>query len=146
MSFATQINPTCGTYVLQSHLIFLLKISRDLESFISFGKMSHIFGAKKETISLSLLFVSLERYSLVNCNCCFFPQKFHSLEVGKALVRICVFLLLEFSYFYGVLCDRGFLLKQVLERWWLAIKCDFQCSFVYSIYFIVKASTMEHPN
>ena len=115
MIFTTQINPTCRTYVLQSlqghtdgiyFLIFLLKISRDLESFVSFCKMSHIFGAKKETISLSLLFVSLERYSLINCNCCFFPQKFHSLEVGKALVRICVFLLLEFSYFYGVLWQR----------------------------------------
>ena len=59
--FTTQINPTCRTYVLQSlqghtdriyFLIFLLKISRDLESFISFGQMSHIFGDKKEIASV----------------------------------------------------------------------------------------------
>ena len=35
--------------------IFLLKISRDSESFISFGKIFHIFGAKKETISVPYL-------------------------------------------------------------------------------------------
>ena len=62
--FTTQINPTCGTYVLQSlqwhsdgihFFIFLLKISRDSESFMSFGKMSHIFGAKKGTVSVPYL-------------------------------------------------------------------------------------------
>ena len=42
--------------------------------------------------------------------------------------------------------DRVILLKQVFERWWLVIICDSQCSFVHLIYFIVKASTMEHPN
>ena len=35
--------------------IFLLKISRDSESFMSFGNMSHIFGAKKETLSVPYL-------------------------------------------------------------------------------------------
>ena len=58
------INSTCGTYVLQSlqghsdgiqFLIFPLKISRDSESFMSLGKMSHIFGAKKETVSVPYL-------------------------------------------------------------------------------------------
>ena len=53
-----------GTYVLQSlqghsdgihFFIFHLKISRDSESFISFGKMSHIFAAKKETVSVPYL-------------------------------------------------------------------------------------------
>ena len=53
-----------GIYVLQSlqghsdgihFLIFLLKISRDSESFMSFGKMSHIFRAKKETVSVQYL-------------------------------------------------------------------------------------------
>ena len=36
-------------------LIFLLKISRDSESFISFGKMFYIFGDKKETVSVPYL-------------------------------------------------------------------------------------------
>ena len=36
-------------------MIFLLKVSRDSESFMFFGKMSHIFGAKKETVSLPYL-------------------------------------------------------------------------------------------
>ena len=53
--YTTQINTTCGTYVLQSlqghsdgipFFLFLLKISRNSESFMSFGKMSHIFGVK----------------------------------------------------------------------------------------------------
>ena len=32
-----------------------LKISRDSESFMSLGKMSHIYGAKKETVSTPYL-------------------------------------------------------------------------------------------
>ena len=61
MIFTTQINPTCSTYVLQSlqghsdFFLFLLKISRNSESFMSFGKMFHIFGAKKETVSVPYL-------------------------------------------------------------------------------------------
>ena len=64
MIFTTQINPTCSTYVLRRlqgysdgihFLIFLLKISRDSESFTSFGKMSHIFGAKKQIFSVPYL-------------------------------------------------------------------------------------------
>ena len=59
--FHYSYKPTCGTYVLQSlqghsdgihFFIFLLKISRDSEPFMSFGKMSHIFGAKKGTVSV----------------------------------------------------------------------------------------------
>ena len=53
-------------------------------------------------ISLSLLFVWLKLNSFADCDRCFFPQKFHSQEVGKALVRVCMFQLLEFQYFYGV--------------------------------------------
>ena len=34
---------------------FSLKISRDSESFMSFGNMSHIVGAKKETVSVPYL-------------------------------------------------------------------------------------------
>ena len=61
--FTIQINPTCDTYLSQSlqrrshgnhFLIFLLKILRDSESFISFGKISHIFGAKKTATVLYL--------------------------------------------------------------------------------------------
>ena len=33
---------------MESIFYFFKKISRDSESFISFGKMSHIFGANKE--------------------------------------------------------------------------------------------------
>ena len=64
--FTTQINPTCDTYVLQVlqeysygiPLIFLLEILRDLESFISLGKMSHIIGnGFSVIISLDLIIV-----------------------------------------------------------------------------------------
>ena len=60
----SQINPTCDTYVLQSlqghsrgtqFLIFNLNAFSVSEFLISFGKMSHIFGAKKETDSVPYL-------------------------------------------------------------------------------------------
>ena len=78
--------------------IFRLKIYIDLESFIFFGKMSDIFGAKKETISVSYLteFTLRLARTLFPRSYCYFLQKFHSQEVGKALVRICMVQLLEF--------------------------------------------------
>ena len=44
-----------GIPVESIFFIFLLSISRDSESFISFVKMSHIFGVKKETVSVPYL-------------------------------------------------------------------------------------------
>ena len=60
----SQINPTCDKYVLQSlqghsrgtqFLIFNLNDISVSEFLNSFGKMSHIFGAKKETDSVPYL-------------------------------------------------------------------------------------------
>ena len=60
----SQINPTCDTYVLQSleghprgaqFLIFNLNAFSISEFLISFGKMCHNFGAKKETDSVLYL-------------------------------------------------------------------------------------------
>ena len=76
------VNDKYVWFSLLHFLIFLLKIPRDSESIKYFGKMSHIFGAKKETVSVAYLtefaFRLVKSYSLVKCNCCFFAQKFHS--------------------------------------------------------------------
>ena len=59
--FVIQINPTCGTYVLQSlqghflvthFLSFAPEVLSVLEPFTSFGKISQIYGAKSETNSV----------------------------------------------------------------------------------------------
>lgn len=56
--FRIQINPTCGMHVLQGlsrgihFLILALKVLSLSESIISFGKVSKIFGSKKETDSV----------------------------------------------------------------------------------------------
>ena len=61
---SSQINPTCDKYVLQSlqgqsrgiqFLIFNLNAISVSEFLNSFGKISHIFGAKKETDSVPYL-------------------------------------------------------------------------------------------
>ena len=79
----SQINTTCDTYVLQNlqgHSRGTQFLTVNLNAFsvskflISFGKMSHIFGAKNETDSVSyLLFVYLRNCSLVNCSCNLVP-------------------------------------------------------------------------
>ena len=60
----SQIDPTCDTYVLESlgghsrgtqFLIFNLVAFSVSEFLISFGKISHIFGARKETDSVPYL-------------------------------------------------------------------------------------------
>ena len=152
--FTNHINPACATYVLKirqrhSHrihvFIFPFKISRDSESFISYGIMPHTFGAKKETVSVPYLIEFTLR--LVRT---LFPRK-----------PLLLYLSTKISFIRGeesscknlyacnvsmLYCDRLILLKQFWRRWWLAIICNSQWLLVYSIYFIIKASAIEHPN
>ena len=129
-------------------LIFLLKISRDAESFMAFGKMSHIFGPKKETVSVPYLTeftLRLVRTLFPRKLKLFLSTKISLIRDGEnpcknfyiSVARILIYLWCIVT---------AIILNQVLERWWLVIIRDSQCSFVYSIYFIIKASTMEEPN
>ena len=129
--------------------IFLLKISRDSEPFVSFGKMSHILRSKKETGSVSYLTDST--LSLVRTlfsrkpKLLFFSTKTSFVRGGESPCKnlhVSVTSILFFQWHIVTVI----LLKQFLEILWLVIICNPQCSFVYSIYFSVKATTMEHPN
>ena len=108
-----------------------LKVLNVLEYLISCCKRLQIFRAKNKTNLASyliesesyLLFVSLEKYFVVNCNHNFFLEKLHWKYIMRKPLSIFAFVSCKVCSISIVYCGRVTFINKILEKWWLVVVC-----------------------